>query len=165
MLDFRERSLLPAYLSQLISSIRHTPLLELILEVDWEPVEGPPTTGLAGLEKLSITWHACDNLNEPGSSLAHLYELIRPTLTMLVELKIDHTPDELLGDFDLRILKPTANTLQTFEYTLHSVDESILDTIPTILPHLTKLSIKWENSITNHSVLWKVCTIFSISHF
>ena len=84
---------------------------------------------------------------------------------MLVELKIYHTPDELLGDFDLQILKPTANTLRTFESTLQRADESILDTIPTILPHLTKLSIKWENAFTNHSVLWKVCTIFSISHF
>ena len=144
----------PAYLAQFISSIRHTSLLELVLKTDWEPVEGPPTLGLPGLEKLSITWYAYDNPNEPGSSLAHLYELIRPTLTTLVELRIDNFSDD---DFDLQLLKPCTNTLRSFEYTLQSVDESILDTIPTILPHLKKLSIKWEKFFffTMHSVLWK----------
>ena len=164
VLHFRKRELLPtfllpAYLSRLISSIRHNALLELVLDTDWEPVEGPPTAGLVGLEKLSIGWHAYDNSNEPGSSLAHLYELIRPTLTTLVELKMDNG---FLGDFDLQLLKPAAHTLRTFEYTLLSADESILNTIPAILPHLTKLSIKWENTFifTKHSILWKACTIF-----
>ena len=147
----------PAYLAQFISSIRHTSLLELVLKTDWEPVEGPPTLGLPGLEKLSITWYAYDNPNEPGSSLAHLYELIRPTLTTLVKLRIDNLSDKRPNDFDLQILKPSADTLRSFEYTLQSVDESILDTIPTILPHLKKLSIKWENFYfyTMHSALWK----------
>ena len=92
---------------------------------------------------------------EPGSSLYHLYEFIRPTLTTLVELRIDG----LIAYLDLQLLKPAADTLRTFEYTVQRVDESILDTIPTILPHLSKLSIRWEN-YPKHSVLWKVCTIF-----
>jgi hypothetical protein len=127
-----------------------------------ESLKGPPTVGLAGLEKLSITWCAYDNPNEPGSSLAHLYELIRLTLTTLVELRIDNMPDGLLGDFDLQILKPSGDTLRLFEYTLQSVDESILDTIPTILPHLTKLSIKWNIFVysTIQSISWKACSIF-----
>jgi hypothetical protein len=50
-----------AYISQFISSIRHTALLELVLSTDWDPVEGPPTAGLAGLEKLSIGWNAYHN--------------------------------------------------------------------------------------------------------
>ena len=151
----------PASLSQFISSIRHTALLELVLDTgNYAPVEGPPTTGLAGLEKLSISWNAIDNPNEPGSSLAHLYELIRPTLTTLVKLRIDNEPIEFHGDFDLQLLKPTADTLRTFEYTLQSADDSILGTIPAILPHLTKLSIRWDNLFTNHSILWKACANF-----
>jgi hypothetical protein len=149
-----------AYLYQFISSIRHTALLELVLHMYYGPVEGPPTAGLAGLEKLSIFWNAEDNPDEPGSSLAHLYELIRPTLTTLVKLRIDMKPDELLGDFDLQLLKPTADTLRTFEYTLQSADESILDIIPAILPHLTNISIESKHSFMNHSILWKACTIF-----
>ena len=155
----------PAYLSQFIFFIRHTALLKLVLDTGgYAPVERPPTAGLAGLEKLSIIWNVDDNPNEPGSSLAHLYELIRPTLTTLVKLRIYNEPGEICGDFDLQLLKPTADTLRTFEYTLQSADEGILDTIPAILPHLTKLSIKWDNLFMTHSILWKACTIFSTSH-
>jgi hypothetical protein len=159
VLDVEE--LFTQYLSQFISSIRHTALLELVLVTSYTPVvEGPPTAGLTGLEKLSISWNANDNPNEPGSSLAHLYELIRPTLDTLVNLRID------IDDFDLQLLKPTADTLRTFEYTLQSADESILDTIPAILPNLTKLSINWNNMFTKHStgILWKACAIVSTSH-
>jgi hypothetical protein len=156
----------PAYLSQFISSIRHTFLLKLVLHTLWGPTEGPSTAGLAGLERLSINWDVYDNPNEPGSSLAHLYELIRPTLTTLVKLRINNSYN---NDFDLQLLKPAADTLRTFKYILQGVDESILDTIPTILPHLTKLTIKWEkssmeNPSMEHSILWKACTILSTSH-
>ena len=132
-------------------------------------LKDPPTAGLAGLEKLSIIWAADDNPNEPGSSLAHLYELIRPTLNTLVELRIDNDPEVFHGNFDQQLLKPTADTLGTFEYTLQSADESILDTIPAILPRLTKLNVIWvlviwENLFMKHSILWKACTKFSTSH-
>jgi hypothetical protein len=155
----------PAYLYEFISSIRHTALLELVLHAGYAFVEGPPTAGLAGLEKLSIFWNAGDDQDEPGSSLAHLYELIRPALTTLVELRIDMIdPDDLVGDFDLELLKPAADTLRTFEYTLLSADESILDIIPAILPHLTNLIIIREYFIRKHSILWKACTNFSTFH-
>jgi len=148
--------LLPAYLSQFISSIQHTALLELVLDITRKPVEGLPTAGLSGLERLCITWRAYDNPNEPGSSLAHLYELIRPSLTTLVVLTVDNMPEsDGLSVSDLHLLKPTANTLRTFECTLQSADESILDTIPAILPHLTGLSIIWDDYLKKHSVLWK----------
>ena len=155
-----------AYLSQFISSIRHTALLKLVLDTgNRVPVEGPPTAGLAGLEKLSIIWKVDDNPNEPGSSLAHLYELIRPSLTTLVKLAIQNSVSVFRGDFDLRLLKPAADTLRTFDYTLQSTaDDSMLDTIPEILPHLTKLSITWNYSFTEHSILWKACYNFSTSH-
>jgi hypothetical protein len=135
------RYLIPASVSQFISSIRHTPLLELAFHTSIGDVEGPPTAGLAGLEKLSISWDAYDNPNEQRSSLAHLYELIRPTLTTLVKLKIDN---ELSSSyvFDLQILKPTANTVQTFEYCLQGDDESILVRGPLLGPTLGMLSYR-----------------------
>ena len=155
------RRLRVAYLFKFISSIRHTALLELDLlcDVKLEPikVEGPPTVGLAGLKKLSVGWYADDNTNEPGSSLAHLYELIRPTLTTLVHLTIDN--GLLPYVFDLHLLKPAADTLRTFYYTLQGDDESILDTIPAILPHLTNLTIIWINLFEMRSIPWKVRTI------
>jgi len=148
--------LVPAYCSQFISSIRHIALLELVLDISYDPVEGPPTSGLAGLKKLSINWLAYDNRNELGSSRAHLYEFIRPSLPTLVKLRLKNERlNDLLFKFDLQLLEPSANTLRTFEYTLHSADESILETIPAILPHLTKLAIKWDDHFTRDSVLWK----------
>ena len=41
------------------------------------------------------------------------------------------------SNFDLPLLKPAADTLRTFEYTLLSADERIVNTISAILPHLT----------------------------
>ncbi|CAA7267844.1 unnamed protein product [Cyclocybe aegerita] len=151
-------------LSQLISSIRSASLLEFGLYTGlYAAVEAVPTAGPVGLEKLSITWHVNDNPNQPGSSLAHLYALVRPSLTTLVKLGIDNEPEIFGGDFDLQLLKPAGRTLRTFEYTLQSSDETVLDTIPEILPHLTKLSIQWDNLFTEHSVLWKDVHIQALS--
>ena len=131
---------------------------------------GPPMEGLAGLEKLSICWDVEDMPNRPGSSLARLYEFIRPTLTTLVELRIgdgNHSWDKYCGDFDVQQLKPAANTLRTFRCTLQSCNESILDTIPAILPQLTNLSIIWDiplragNRFT--TIFWKACAKFFYS--
>lgn len=149
----------PAHIPQLISSLRHAPLTELVLSTgNYAPVEGPPAPGLSGLKKLSISWTVDDNPDEPGSSLAHLYELIRPSLSTLVELKIDYEPDpeKLVTDFDLNFLKPAGETLRAFECTLPKPDETVLEVIPVIFPHLTKLSIKWDNIPSGQSVLWKV---------
>ena len=123
---------LPAYLSELVSSIRHTSLLKLVYFTDGGFVEGPSTAGLADLEKLSIVWRAQDTPDTPGSSLVHLYEFIQPTLTTLVELEVVY--EKKLMDLDLQLLKLAADTLRTFKYTLRSTDESVFDTIPTILP-------------------------------
>ena len=68
-----------------------------------------PMAGLAGLEILSISWNANDNPNEPESLLALLYELNPPTLTTLVTLRMDNQPQVFRGDFDLQLLKPTAD--------------------------------------------------------
>jgi len=148
----------PAHIPQLITSLQHTPLNELVLFTgNYEPVDGPPTPGLSGLKKLSISWYIADNFEEPGSSLGYLYGLIRPSLSTLTDLTINYNPhaEYLGGDFDLKFLKPAGETLRVFEYTLQP-DESVLEVIPEIFPHLVKLSIKWENIPTGQSVLWKV---------
>jgi hypothetical protein len=148
----------PAHIPQLIASLQHAPLNELVLSTGiYTPVEGPPTLGLSGLKKLSISWFVNDNPDEAGSSLAYFYGLLRPSLSTLVELSINYDPHEeyLGGDFDLKFLKPAGETLRVFEYTLQP-DESVLEVIPEIFPHLIKLSIKWENIPSGGSVLWKV---------
>ncbi|KAJ3494050.1 hypothetical protein NLJ89_g10891 [Agrocybe chaxingu] len=135
-----------------LSRLRSASLLELVIDAgNYTVVEGPPAAGVTGLEKLSISWFVNDNPNKLGSSLAHLYELIRPSLTTLVKLRIDNEPEKFGGDIDLQFLKPAGRTLRTFEYTLQSSDESVLDTIPEIFPHLTTLSIRWDNLFTEHS--------------
>lgn len=148
----------PAHISQLITLLQHAPLNELVLSTGhYATLEGPPTPGLSGLKKLSIGWFINDNPDEAGSSLTYFYGLIRPSLSTLVELSINYDPhDEYLGgDFDLKFLKPAGETLRVFKYTLQP-DESILEVIPEIFPHLIKLSIKWENIPSGRSVLWKV---------
>lgn len=143
----------------LIASLKRAPLREFLFDTGLHgPVEGQPVAGLSGLENLSIKWHLNDSTNIPGSSCAHLYEFIRPSLTTLVELNLDYTPEDQYPDFDLQLLRPAGHTLRVFDYTLQSNDESILHTIPEIFPHLTKLSIVWENLFTDHSILWKVCS-------
>ena len=148
----------PAHIPQLITSLQHTPLNELVLATGtYEPVEGPPTPGLSGLKKLSISWDLADKFDEPGSSLAYLYGLIRPSLSTLTDLTINYNPhaEYLGGDFDLKFLKPAGETLRVFDYTLQP-DESVLEVIPKLFPHLVQLSIKWENIPSGQSVLWKV---------
>jgi len=150
----------PAHIPRLITSLQHAPLNELILFTGYHnTVDGPPTLGLSGLKKLAISWYLNDNLadSEAGSSIAYFYGLIQPSLSTLVELTLNYTPhDEYLGgDFDMKFLKPAGETLRVFEYTLQP-DESILEVIPEIFPHLIKLSIKWENIPSGQSVLWKV---------
>ena len=147
----------PVEFSLLIASLKHAPLRDFLFDTGFHgPVEGPPAAGLSGLESLAIIWNLNDSSDALGSSCAHLYEFIRPSLTTLVDLKIEYTPEEQSPDFDLRLLKSAGHTLRVFEYTLQSNDESILHTIPEIFPYLTKLTIVWENLFTDHSILWKV---------
>ncbi|KAF9483966.1 hypothetical protein BDN70DRAFT_873103 [Pholiota conissans] len=154
----------PSELSQLLSSLRHAPILELGIHTGmYNAVEGPLVIGLSGLQKLSITWPSNDIPDEPGSSVAHLFALIQPSLTTLVELFVDYTPEELSAPLDLRLLSPAGNTLQVFEYTLQSPDDKILDIIPEIFPDLTKLAITWDNVIEEHSLLWKDAHILSLA--
>ncbi|KAF9479390.1 hypothetical protein BDN70DRAFT_932634 [Pholiota conissans] len=156
---------------RLMSSLRHTSLLELFFKPGgfYSVVERSRPIGLTGLKKLDIRWNIGDNPNEAGSSLAHLYELLRPSLATLVELRIDVDPQYLLPDLDLQLLAPAGGSLRIFEYSLQHRDESILDTIPVIFPHLTKLTIQWSNMYRYneypdvYSVLWKESHIETLS--
>lgn len=152
------RLLRPTDFSWLIYPILHAPLLELSIDTGiYTYVKGLPTEGPRGLEKLSITWRIDDDPNKPGSAKAHLYELIRPSLPTLVELKLDNEPGP---DLDLSLLRAAGDTLHTFECRLRSSDESILETIAEIFPRLTKLSVTWDTDV---SVLWKVCSLVTCS--
>ncbi|KAF9479386.1 hypothetical protein BDN70DRAFT_993517 [Pholiota conissans] len=160
---YQFRLVQPAHHIQLMLSLRHTSLREFVFDTQsyLGAVEVPRPAGLTGLRKFSTNWLLVDNPDEPGSSLAHLYELVRSSLTTLVELRLDIDPENLLPDFDLQLLKPAGHTLRTFEYSLQHRDESILYLIPTIFPLLTKLSIQWNNGYRFkkhphvYSVFWK----------
>ena len=148
----------PADFSRLLPVLGHAPLRELVLFFETSStVEGPPTAGLSGLEKLSIHWNLYDNQREPGSSSTHLYNLIRPSLTTLVELRITRLPEQLLVNFDLRLLQPAGDTLRVLQWFVPSHDESILDIVPEILPNLVTLKIEWSKRFVWQSALWKVC--------
>lgn len=108
-------------------------LLELDFCTSFARVVGPPAVGLPGLEKLSMGWNAKDNPNEPRSSLAHLYELIWPTLTTLVELRLNTRIS--LGVFDLqrmtggevtRVVRGITSNTGWIEITILGVREGVL---------------------------------------
>jgi hypothetical protein len=81
----------PSDFPKLIASLRHAPLLEFHLNNGIiAKVEGQPTISLSGLENLSIRWNRNDHDDQPGSAYDHLYDLIRPSLSTLVNLQINH---------------------------------------------------------------------------
>jgi hypothetical protein len=139
----------PHFWARFFASVQHAPLVELVLETriypDYCIPIGPLVAGPTGLEKLSIAWRA--NEDEPGSSLARLYEIIRPSLSTLVSLGLayehEFAYEHECEDLDLQLLRPAGRTLRTFEYAFPSSDTGILDTISEIFPHLNKLSISW----------------------
>ncbi|PPQ69463.1 hypothetical protein CVT26_002873 [Gymnopilus dilepis] len=150
------RPITPARLPQLLSSLQHLPLIKFSLKTGtFERLQGPVIEGLRGLQALSITWTLGDHPDQPGSSHEQLMKLIRPSLASLVDLCIKNEPSKLDSHFDLWSIKDAGTTLTSFEYALQSLDDSILDTIPTIFPNLTKLSISWNNLATGYSLPWQ----------
>ncbi|KAG6826819.1 hypothetical protein H0H92_014288 [Tricholoma furcatifolium] len=138
---------------ELFDSIRDAHLSELALDTRrYFIVEGPPTDGIACLKRLSIRWSGNDSPSTPGSSLDHLYHLIRPSLSTLVELRIENYP-ETGNDLDLRLLRQAGETLRVFDYSMRNHDEGVLDLIPEIFPHLTKLALQWELLVVSDETL------------
>ncbi|KAG6906395.1 hypothetical protein DXG01_014134 [Tephrocybe rancida] len=154
----------PSEVFQLIDSIRHAPLSELFLDTGiYSIVEGPPVEGIASLEKLSIRWHVGDNPDVPGSSLHHLYYLIRTSLRTLVELTIENSPKNLGADLDLNLLRDAGQTLRVFNYEMRSHDDGILEAIPQIFPHLKELALTWSRITVGYSLRWKDSYIPSLT--
>ncbi|KAG6808402.1 hypothetical protein H0H92_004259 [Tricholoma furcatifolium] len=128
---------------ELFDSIRDAPLSELTLSISsYFIVEGPPTKGLASLERLSIYWTGTDSSSTPGGSLDHLYHLIQPSLATLIVSK-------------------AGETLRIFHYNMRNFDEGVLDVVPEIFPHLTNLALEWatfwdEELDEVYSLHWKV---------
>ena len=120
-------------LPRLIASIRHAPLRELSFFFVGNPECCSLSVGCR-LEKLRITWYIGDN---PNSSLGHLYPLLRPSLTTLVELIISG-PQSSQG---LELLRPAGATLRRFTYILDDEDGRILDVIPEVFPGLSYLAL------------------------
>jgi len=145
---------------KLIESLRHAPLLEFSLDNGISAnVEGQPTIGLSGLEKLSVIWNLRDHVDQPGSAYDHLYYLVRPSLSTLVDLQIEHYP-RLGPKFDLQLLKPAGNTLRSFRFLAVGDDQSIFYDVPVLFPHLIKLDIRWsQHTPTRRSILWNVCIL------
>ncbi|KAG6907107.1 hypothetical protein DXG01_010483 [Tephrocybe rancida] len=155
----------PSEVFQLFDSIRHAPLSELFLDTGIYSftVEGPPVEGIASLEKLSIRWPAGDNPDVPGSSLHHLYCLIRTSLGTLVELTIENSPRNLGADLDLNLLRDAGQTLRVFNYKMRSHDEGVLEAIPQIFPHLKELALTWSRITVSYSLRWKDSYIPSLT--
>jgi len=141
----------PTDLFRLIASVRHNPLREFCLVIGQSmKVEGPPLIGPSDLQKLSIIWETSSHI---FAACAQLYELIRPSLTTLVELQINSSSEEL-ANFDLHLLKPAGNTLRIFFFAPRRADERIFHDIPDVFPNLTHLAIIFKDPPS--SALWAV---------
>ena len=81
-------------------------------------------------------------MNSVISHHAHIYDLIRPSFSTLVELEI--YPGSV--KFDLLPLRPVSRTLRKFAYKVDGFDPDVLDTIPDVFPHLTTLKLVVWNS-------------------
>ncbi|KAF8907728.1 hypothetical protein CPB84DRAFT_1744625 [Gymnopilus junonius] len=144
-------------LTKLLNAVRHAPLRKFVLHSgNYANVKGRRAVGLTGLKSLSINWNWVDNPKKPGRSIAQLHELILPSVATLVELKIASHIEKPCTYIDLQLLRLAGDTLRSFEWTLPYLDETILETIPEIFPHLTKLSIIWALAYTDYSLPWEL---------
>ena len=94
-------------------------------------------------------------MNFDISHYAHIYDIIRPSFSTLVELEIYPGPvvlDPVI--LDLLPLRPVGRTLRKFVYRVDGFDPDILDTIPDVFPHLTTLELMVRSSIPEFR--WKV---------
>jgi hypothetical protein len=81
----------------------------------------------------------------PLSPHSSLYELILPSFSTLVELRIRFPETSASHTFDLLPLRPLGATLQKFFYKAHIFDPGLLDMIPGVFPLLTTLELMfWE---------------------
>ncbi|KAG6827274.1 hypothetical protein H0H92_012510 [Tricholoma furcatifolium] len=153
----------PNCMLQFFDTIRQAPLSELVFVSRSDSVvEGLPVEGISSLEKLSIQWRADDNPSIPGSSVDHLYHLIRPSLQTLIELELINIPETTAVDLDIRVLRDAGQTLQALSWMTLNHDD-ILDTIPEIFPRLIKLALKWYRNEDRHSLRWKDSHVLSLA--
>jgi hypothetical protein len=129
-----------------------------MLDVPCGPAIAPP-----GLKSLALKLYACHITNQDAdwivlhSDHASLYDLIQPSFSTLVELRIRplFPMDSTSWTFDLRPLKPVGRTLQKFSYKAPILDPDMLNTIPEVFPHLTSLELMFWSSLDLDSP-WKV---------
>ena len=89
-----------------------------------------------------------------------LYDLILPSFSTLVELRIRFPEASVSRQLNLLPLKPIGGTLQKFFYKAHTFDPNLLDTIPAVFPHLTTLELMFWETPQDADSLWKVRSQF-----
>ena len=125
-----------------------------------------PVTGPADLETASIEWHVIDDPQHHGSSAAHLYEFIRPSLNTFTHLEIVHIdPQAPLEDapfLDFRPLGPTCDSLRSLKYTTYSRSSKALDAIAEMFPNLVNLGIIYQGIYRGQWAVWTVRFFFIV---
>jgi hypothetical protein len=136
------------YLKQLgsfIDAVKHAPLRTLSITIIADKVT-PAVTGLSGLESLHIRWTV--NYFETQDTKLDMnlcdfsWGLIQPSIDTLHDLRLRFEVDEDNG-FNVELLKPA--NLHTFFYEATNANTDMITQLPTILPHVEKLSLLWKS--------------------
>lgn len=150
----------------LVETTLNAPLRHLSLEFDNRNIPGNViVSGPAGLETLTVGWDV-DGHGRRGSSLAHLYELIQPSLETLTVLKLYLAPAmvETKIDFDLAFLKPAGTNMRVFRYKTYFPNPDVLRILPEIFPNLRELVLTLDSYDTGGWAVWNVMLAASYCH-
>ena len=111
---------------------------------------GEPIAGPEGLESITVTWCASDGL-VPGSSVSHLYKLLRPSLGTLMELELHDYPI-----LDFLAFGPPCMSLCMLKYTTYIQSPKALEAVSQMFPNITRLELVFL------AYPWMVCQIGKI---
>lgn len=155
-------------LYQFVTIAQKIALRELSLTLLYESVAtGPPTPGPEGLESIFIEWNVSDGPHEPGSSMVHLYEFLRPSLGTLQDLKLQDCDQEVKVDnphfLDFRTVGPACISLRELDYITHSHGTKALEAVAGMFPNLTDLKMVFEGYRRIHRAAWTVCKTIILS--
>jgi hypothetical protein len=160
IITFNEYSapLQPQELHNIVTIAQKTALREVHFSLVYgSVVTGPPIAGPQGLESISVQWNVHDDPNDPGSSMTHLTEFLRPSFCTLTCLTLrDYGPKVDLGNpqfLDFRGLGSICHSLRSLEYlTCRSLIELIQE-VSEVFPNLTYLKVVCKKYMQR----WTVC--------
>lgn len=127
---------------------------------------GPPIPGPEGMESISVDWYVSDNPDEPGSSMAHLSEFLRPSLRTLTCLEIrdyDRYGQSInFSTLDFRDVGPSS-LLHTLKYStlFNLTSNEPLKAIGEMFPNLIYLRVEYETYGDIEWPVWTVCLTFN----